>query len=255
MRKIVQISTLIALILFSCSVSRKSRSGNNDSSVTEKSSNTLKEIVSNNLSNEDFFIQRADVKLTQENVTVHFNAAIRFRRPDSLLISVKAKTGIEAGRALITRDTLVINDRINRKVIVGDASGIRRKYGIDPYYIFAMLGDLIVNESEAAEAVDCRNGISLPRLQVNERRIEYTIDCSRGKVVKAFFEGDIRSANVELAYSDFINVSRIKIPQRIEISSDMNNVNIEIEIKKIIMPWDGPLRFITGSGYKVVRIR
>ncbi len=255
MRKIVIISVLLAFISLSCSVSRKNRSGDSNSSVPVRNNNTLKEIVSNNLSNNDFFIQRADVMLTQENITVHFNAAVRFRQPDSLLVSVKSKTGIEAGRALITRDTIVINDRINRKVIVGDALGIRNKYGIDSYYIFALLGDLIVNEKESGTTVDCTKGLNLPRLTVNDKRIEYTIDCGRGKIIKAFFEGDIRTGNIELKYSDFINVNRVIIPQKIEISDDLNNVNIQIEIKKIVVPWEGTLKLLTGSGYKVVRIK
>lgn len=255
MRKIILISILICSISLSCSVGKKSIRDNYTSPELTGSSNTLKEILRNNLSNNDFYIQRADVRLTQENVTVRFNAAIKFRRPDSLLVSVKAKTGMEAGRALITRDTLIINDRINKKVIVGDAKSIRKKYGIDPYYMFALLGDLIVNESEEVKDIDCKKGLTLPRLQVNDKRIEYTIDCNKGKIVKAFFEGDIRSGNISIGYSDFITVSRVRFPEKIEISDDMNNINILIEIRKIDMPWEGPMRLIPGSGYKIVRIR
>jgi hypothetical protein len=245
----------LAILSFSCSVQKRSLRSNYESSGTTGNRNTLNEVLKNNLSNNDFYIQRADVRLTQENVTVRFNAAIKFKRPDSLLVSVKAKTGMEAGRALITRDTLIINDRINKRVIVGDAKSIRKKYGIDPYYIFALLGDLIVNERETARDIDCSRGLNMPRIQTNDKRIEYTIDCSMGKVVKALFEGDVRSGNILLNYSGFTALSRIMIPGKIEISDDLNNMNILIEIRKIEMPWNGQLKLITGSGYKIFRIR
>lgn len=255
MRKVTLISVLIGIIALSCSVSKKTVSENLPSYEPAGSSYALREILRNNLSNNDFYIQRADVRLTQENMAVNFNASIKFRRPDSILVSVKAKTGMEAGRALITRDTIIINDRINKKVIVGDAKSIRKKYGIDPGYIFALLGDLIISEAESVRDINCSKGMILPTLQVNDKRIEYTIDCSKGKVVKASFEGDIRSGNIMIAYSDFITVNRIRFPEKIEVSDDMNNVTILITIRKIDMPWEGPLKFITGSGYKTVRIR
>jgi hypothetical protein len=95
----------------------------------------------------------------------------------------------------------------------------------------------------------------MPRIQTNDKRIEYTIECSMGKVVKALFEVDVRSGNILLNYSGFTALSRIRIPGKIEISDDLNNMNILIEIRKIEMPWNGQLKLITGSGYKIFRIR
>ena len=76
----------------------------------------MESIIKNNLSKENFYIQKADIKVTQDNISVRFIASIKFRKPDSLLISVKSRTGIEAGRAFITKDTILINDRIKQKI-------------------------------------------------------------------------------------------------------------------------------------------
>lgn len=255
MQKVILISFLIALLSLGCSVRKRSINKSIDISEYSAGGNSLKEILENNISNNNFYIQKADVRLTQDNVTVRFNATIKFKRPDSLLISVKSKTGMEAGRALMTRDTLIINDRINKKIITGEAKSIRKKYGIEPYYFFALLGDLIVNEEDKENRIDCKRAVNLARLQVNEERIEYTIDCSKGKVVSALFEGDLKSGNIKINYSDFMRISKILIPEKIEISDDKSNINILIEVKKIEIPWEGPLKLVTGSGYKIVRIR
>lgn len=255
MRKIILISVLMAIMSLSCSVSKRRKTEYGPSYESKTGSYALKEILKNNLSNGNFYIQRADVRLTQENVSVNFNASIKFRMPDSMLVSVKTKTGLEAGRALITGDTIIINDRINKTVIIDDAKSISRKYGIDPDYIFVLLGDLIINESETIRNIDCSKGMTLPRLQISNNKIEYTIDCSKGKIVKAFFEGDIRSGNIIINYSDFLSVGSTRFPERIEISDDLKNVSILIVIKKIDMQWEGPLKLVTGSGYKTVRIK
>lgn len=251
----------IVFILFSiilatgCSVSRRGNIRTDGAESAPGTSSTIASVLANNLTNTDFFIQRADIRLTQENITVHFIAAIRFKRPDSLIISVKSRAGIEAGRAFMTRDTVIISDRINKKLLVGDAKSIKSKYGIESSYIYAVLGDLIIKQKEELKTLNCNKGNSLAKIESQGSKIEYTIDCKRKKAVKTYFEGELRSANIEVGFSDFIRVDRIEIPRKIEISEDKNNLNLGIEIKKIEIPWKGSFKFIAGNGYKIVRIR
>jgi hypothetical protein len=246
---------LLLIIITGCSVSRKRSTNASGNEIESHYGTALDEVLSKNLTNTDFYIQRADVRLTQGNVTVHFLAAIRFKRPDTLLISVKSRAGIEAGRAFLTRDTVIISDRINKKLLVGDARSIKAKYGIESGYIYAILGDLIITEKDKKKDINCNKGNSQVKILSTNSKVEYTIDCSRKKTVRTYFEGDLRSANIQISYSDFIKSGRIEIPRKIEITGDKDNINVGIDIKKIEAPWKGSVRFIPGAGYKLVRIR
>lgn len=255
MRKIIFISVVLALILSGCSASRKSGRTTSNSTRETAVENSMESIINNNLSKENFYIQKADIKVTQDNVSVRFTASIKFRKPDTLLIVVRSRAGIDAGRAFITKDTILINDRINKKLLVGDPEIIESKYGIDPLFIFTVLGDVILDEKEINKSLECKKGIYSSEFEMSNKTVEYTIDCSKKKAVRAYFEGDIRTGNITIDYSDIAISAGLKYPQKIEIADDLKSLNILLEIKKIESPWNGKIEFVRGSGYKVVKIR
>jgi hypothetical protein len=233
------------------------KSGKTVSNVERESSleNNMESVINNNLSTENFYIQKADIRVTQDNISVRFIASIKFRKPDSLLISVRSRTGIEAGRAFITKDTILINDKINKKLLIGDPEIIESKYGIDPLLILSIIGDVIIDEKEIRKSLDCKKGVYNSEFAFNNKTVEYTIDCNKKKAVRAYFEGDIKTGNITIDYSDIVFSNRMKYPQKIEISDDLKSINILLEIKKIESPWNGKIEFVRGSGYKVVKIR
>jgi len=255
LRKIVFILIVLSVVLSGCSVIRKSGRAACKEVKEVIDENSFLAVVKNNISNESFFIQKADVKITQEDISVRFIAGIKFRKPDSLLITLRSRTGIEAGRAFMTKDTILLNDRINKKLLIGNPEIIESKYGINPLFIFAVLGDIIIDQKELRGSVDCRKGILKKEFEINEKSVEYTIDCSKKKAVRAYFEGDIKTGNITIDYSNIIISNEIKYPQKIEIEDDLKSLNIVLEIKKIESPWDGKIEFVRGSGYKVVKIR
>jgi hypothetical protein len=245
----------LSVVLSGCSVFRKSGSTPGEAAKEVIDENSFASVVRNNISNENFYIQKADVKVTQDDISARFVAGIKFRKPDSLLISVRSRTGIEAGRAFITKDTILLNDRINRKLLIGNPEIIGEKYGIDPVFIFAILGDIIVDEKGLKESLSCKKGIYQNEFEIDNKSVEYTIDCSKKKAVRAYFEGDINNGNITIDYSNIIISEGIRYPQKIEIVDDLRSLNIILEIKKVVSPWDGRIEFVKGSGYKVVRIR
>ena len=50
--------------------------------------------------------------------------------PDKFLISIKSHTGIEVARIFLTGDSIMINDRINKKLYYGSTSYLKNKYGL-----------------------------------------------------------------------------------------------------------------------------
>lgn len=255
MRKIVIISVLLAGIVAGCTVTRRSKTFKGTATDAETYGNTLRSVTVNNLSAQNFYIQRADIRVTQENITVRMTATVKFRRPDTLLVTVRSRTGIEAVRAFVTRDTILVNDRINKKMYIGKPELIGLKYGIEPVLIYAIFGDVIVDESDEARLMECKKGINRMGLEVNKRRIVYTMDCNTRKAIETYFEGDIKSGNITLKFSDIMQAGKVKYPQNIEINDDLKSVSINVGIKKIELHWEGEIGFIPGSGYKVVKIR
>ncbi len=253
MQKIIYIALFLTLLLDACSVSRKSVGTNSSSEIAD--AKILESVIVNNLSAENFHIQKADISVTQDNFSARFTASIKFRKPDTMLITVRSRAGIEAGRGLITKDTILVNDRINNKLMVGSPSVIGPKYGIEPALFFVLLGDLIVKETDKNKIINCTKGISTEEYEINGKRVEYIIDCKRRKATQAYFEGDVKSGNITIRFSDIADIDQMKFPRLIEINDDLSSLKIVLEIKKIERPWNGKIGFVPGQGYKVIVLK
>lgn len=255
MQKIARFIIVFTLVFSACSTARKAGKTNNSATLDDSAGNRLETVISNNISNNDFYIRRADIKIRQENVTVNLNASIKFRRPDSLMISVRSGIGVEAGKGFLTGDTVIVNDRFNRKLMVGDPEEIRSKYGIDPALVYVILGDMIVGKDDYRSLLNCQKGEFRRQYDVDGRTVEYTVDCQKRKVKRVYLEGDIRTGNITIILSDLVKDGNITYPEKIAINDDLKELDIEIEIKRIESPWSGSIGTVGGQGYRVVKIR
>ena len=255
MQKIAYILLVISVILSGCSSTRKAGGSGGRTGNATIAENSLESVFRNNLSNSDFNIQKAEISVIQDNISVRVIADIKFKRPDSMMITVRSRTGIEAGRAFLTKDTLIIKDRINKKLLVGKPEALAKKYGIDPSFLFTVIGDIVVEEEDRIVLLECVKGEFRKEFDIHGKRVEYIIDCQRRKLKQAYFEGDIKSGNITIDLSDIKNDGKIIYPGRIEINDDLKSVGIIMEIKKIASPWTGRIGSIAAQGYKVIKIR
>jgi hypothetical protein len=256
LQKVVYILLVISVILSGCSSTRKAGGiGGSSTGNANIAGNTLESVFRNNLSNSDFNIQKAEISVIQDNISVRVIADIKFRRPDSMMITVRSRSGIEAGRAFLTKDTLIIKDRFNKKLLVGKPEGLAKKYGIDPSFLFTVIGDIVVEEKDRTVLLECLKGEFRKEFNIRGKKVEYIIDCQRRKLKQVYFEGDIKSGNITIDLNDIKNEGKIIYPERIEINDDLKSVGIIMEIKKIESPWAGRIGSITGQGYKVIKIR
>lgn len=246
---------MLCSILAACSVSRKAGKYSDKSVKSDIDENSIESVINNNLSNNSFYIQRADINVIQNNASARFTASIKYRKPDTTLITIRSKSGIEAGRALITSDTIIINDRINRKVLVGSPLMLGSKYGIEPALLFTVIGDIIVEEKDKGRLLNCMKGVYSDRFEINGKNMTYKIDCDRKKVVEALFQGDFKSGDITIGFDNMNNYKGLIYPGKIELDDDMNSIKIVVEIRKIESPWYGKITFIPGAGFKVIKIR
>jgi hypothetical protein len=252
MQKVIGTILIISVVLGGCSVFRKAENGGK--ALTSETGKNI-DIVKNNISNKSFYIQKASVTVSENSVTSRFLATIKYKLPDSVLISVKARIGFEAARIFMTKDTLIINDRINRKVRVGNPQVLKKKYGIEPSYIFVILGDFIIEQESLELPVNCRNGFYNDKFLVGDREINYLVDCRKKKIVSASFEGDIKTGDIDLTFSEFISAEDLIMPGIIEVSGTSSSIKAKIEIEKAVNNYQGYIGFKSGGNYEVIRLK
>ena len=242
-------------LLAGCSVSRKTRNVKPEADKANPDVGILEAVRKNNVSDFDFIIQNADISLTENENEKRLIATIKYKKPDTLLISIRTKVGLEAVRFFITADTILINDRINKQFLYGDPEYINLKYGIEPDLLFVILGDFLTERLEEVVDGNCLNGVYEKDFATKNRRVKYSIDCRRKKIVSAFFKDTLRTEGVILNFKNFFKVGKILLPGNIEIENSTDSTKISIVVKKIELNWKGKIKFISGNNYKSIELR
>ena len=246
----------IALILFltlfctSCSVVRRSKKIDYSALNINKTETRLENLKSQNITASNFFIQKAEIGISSHGEKEKVIGSIKYEKPDKFLISIKNRTGIEALRIFISIDTILVNDRINRKLLYAAPDYLRSKYGISNKLFAIILGDYISDNVSEQGITNCMNG----KLDLDEEaggiKIKYIINCKFNKVLFASTEERFKGRKIEVRFDNFRKRGDILAPQKIEIIDINAMTNIVIHIKKIEYPWSGKIEFIPGSRYE-----
>ena len=209
----------------------------------------VEDVRKQNLTNRSFYIQKAEIEILSENGKIKMIANIKFEFPDKYLISLKSKTGIEAARIFISRDTVLINDRINRKLYFGKPVNLRNKYGVPSNILPVILGDFIYEKKKYYKEPYCIDG-KTDIDYVNEGiKLRYIVDCSKRKLINSSQEGSLGSNYIDIEYGNFINTKDGFTPAKIRISYEKSIIGIKIG--KIESPWNGRVEFIAGNRYEL----
>ena len=227
---------------------------------TEKSSESLmpEKLVENikkmNISENGFFIQKADIKIKTQDGSERFIGNIRYGKQGKYLISLRTKTGIEAARIMISEDTLLINDRFNKKFYYGSSNYIMNKYGISSTVFPLIFGDFI--SDRFVDNKDITTGDRLINIYclVKGIKIGYLIDSKRLKIIRAVTESSLADENMEINYKNFLRKGDFTIPGIILIKNSKRKWFIEVRIKKIEVPWNEQVEFIPGNRYEHIEL-
>jgi hypothetical protein len=240
------------IFISGCSVIKKGIT--KDSKLPEdlKGFSILKDIEIQNLTKKNFFIQKAEIEIVSEGESQKLVASIKYVFPDKYLISLKSKSGIEAARIFITDDTVLINDRINKKLYYGNPEHLAKKIGITPAVLPIILGDFISGDQKSDNKLFCANGKAELDCAVSGMLISYIVDCKINKIVLSRREGSLNSSYAEIEYGSFIKNSNGLIPSKIHMEN--NNYSIVVTIEKIEAPWVGSIEFVPGVRYKLTEL-
>lgn len=250
-----KISFILFLLIVSsgCSVIRLGGNRNYGLSNEIISGKLFESIKKQNITINNFFIQKAEIQIFSQEGTQKVLGSIKFERPDKYLISIKSRAGIEAARIFISDDTILINDRINRKQYYGSTQYLKSKYGITTSVLPIIFGDYITDNFSDNKAV-CSDGKLNIIGTVDGMKIKYVIDCKKGKIILAIPENRLNEEGIEIQYSDFFKNGNVLSPGKIEIKDFQRETTVGIKIQKRESQWNGKIEFVPGNRYELIRL-
>jgi hypothetical protein len=83
-------------------------------------------------------------------------------------------------------------------------------------------------------------------------RVNYVIDCRKAKLMKSDIMNSLNVSGITLLYNNYVNFSAGLYPEKINIMDLKNDIQIEIRIKKLEVPWIGKIVFIPGKNYEIL---
>ncbi len=247
------ITILLIFFLSACSVTKKSR--HLTDSAKNETAYSLVDLKSINLTTNDFNIRKATIELKSEKESQKILATIKFRKPYNYLISLRSRTGIEAERIFLSNDTILINDRINRKLFYGSPEYIKNKYGVSISAIPLLLGDYIFDSDTNNKNEKCINGtVDFIRF-LEDRRISGQIDCSNSKIISVLLRGMSGREEIQINYNDFSINQGVIFPRNIRINDGSGNSSLTIDFSDVDINSGDDIKFIPGSGYERILLR
>ncbi len=242
---------LILITLSGCSVFKKQ----SNYSIGGKEKTNTEFLINSNLTNNSFYIQKAEIEIDTDDDKSSFLASLKFCKPDTFLISIRAKTGIEAARIFITTDTVLINDRINRTLYFGSGSDLRNKFGYSNKLLPLLFGDYIPGNGIKEGEKKCIEGTYIVNSFIDAYNLKYKINCTIDKVTNIEILKEFESKPLIISYFDNRQIGKTNYYSGLQLR-DFGKINsISVKIKKISIPYNESIDFIPGKNYEHVRLR
>jgi hypothetical protein len=235
-----------------CSVNRPVRTADYGSQQQFSEEKELEEVKRQNIGNGSFFIQKAEIEVSGEEGVEKLIASVKFIYPDRYSVSIRNRAGIEAARIFISSDTILVNDRINRKQYCASPQYMYTKYGITISGLPIIFGDFVGENLSEVITDDCSDGFWNAESLLHGKKINYVIDCKKGKLASAVEEKDTGRDGIIFKFSEYFKSVGRYIPGKIEIMNVKSFTIITVRIGKIIYPWDGTIEFIPGNRYEII---
>ena len=243
----------VAILLYACS-SLKHTGKSVDSDIV---SNGFKEseIIDLNITNNDFSIEKAEVIIIQEGRKQEFFISLKYKCEGIYLLSIRSKTGIEIERIFLDKDSIMINERIKKKLYYASSDYLLNKYGISVSALPLIFGDFIQNEETDSLFLTCKKGRGLAEGSILNRKVIYTIDCGYKKINNAQIRNEYDEENIVFFFNKFEKQNSLIFAKQIEIKNLLRNIVIRITIYKIKFEDINEIDFVPGRSYEKVLLK
>ena len=251
-----KIVIIVILGFFSagCSVIRNKSTRDLEISKEFLSENVLESVKNQNITKDNFFIQKAEIEITTQNTREKLIGSIKFITPDKYLISIKGRTGIEGARIYASGDTILINDRINKKMYSVSSLFLKRKYGISAKFLPLIFGDVVFEKNYEGNKPLCSGDKLNFDYAVQGVLLYYEINCKKRKTILVNQHNNIDLKGIDIKYNSFIKSGNLLMPENIELTDSQNNLRLDIKVVKIQQPWNGRIEFIPGKDYEIIEL-
>lgn len=249
-----EVILIAALILSGCSAMKRTvintpvKSTGNNLGLAERT-------LSRNLTGRDFNIVKAEVEILNSGESQKLIASVKYRKPGNYLVTIRNRTGIEAARVYITHDTVLINDRIYRKLYCGSNEYLLKKYGIATGSLPLVFGDYLDGLREVELLKDCSTGVSEIQGYLETKEIWYYLDCNEAKVSGVTISEKTGTAGINMKFSEFRYLDNITYPGQIMIEDILEKTQISIRIVSIDFTDTRQLEFIPGKNYERIILK
>jgi len=219
---------------------------------TEKSNSiSLKE---GNITNYDFSVQKAEIELDINGEKQRFLASVKYEETGIYLVSLKSRSGIEAVRFYKDGDSVLINDRINKKYYYNSIENFPARYKTFLIALPLLFGDFIRND-ENRFLNQCKNGIIEYVEQEYYIKTRYIIDCNLEKLKIAEVYSENEQDKIIFNYKKFANHGKVYYPEQIVIESKFNEMIIKINIDDIEFIETEGIKLIPGRNFEKVILK
>ncbi len=248
-----KIILVISILASACSVSRRNVVVYEESELDKLS--LFDRTRERNITGTDFNIRKAEIEINNNDQKQKLLANLKYKTPGTYLLSIRGKTGIEAARVYITKDTILVNDRINKRLFYGSTTFLEQKYGISAEALPLVFGDFIFGLQYENNKEKCEGGEEKFQASFKDRAVEGTIDCKKNKITSNKL-GDVMGGNaINFTYSDFNYSGRLIYPMKIRIEDIEEKTMINVTIKSIEFVKNENIEFIPGSKYDKVLLK
>ncbi len=252
MRKLILIF-FTGILITGCSAVRSRKSF--VEATNKKNTTNNEKIIGQNLSSISFILSKVEIQVEEGGEKQKLIGNVKCVFPDKFLISLRSSTGIEGARIYIDKDTILANDRINRKIYYGSSKHLYDKYGISAEYLPVLFGDMVTQDKTLKDEIKCNNGKAAINILSGNNKIQYDVDCAKDKIVSARMTSESGKDQIMAEFSNFKELSDRFYPANIKINDVFSGNIISIEIKKAELYNGQDLKFIPGKNYDLILLQ
>lgn len=251
--RLVYIFLLVLISLFACK-SRQKTVTTDFGRIKHISDKNLIDSLENNEFQFNVLSAKASVKFIDDKET-SFKAHIRVKKDSAIWVSITPLLGIEMARVLITKDSVMFLNRIDKQYFVGTFDYINNKFGTDLDYQMleaVIVGNSIEFEKEEKDIITnvdkkkhayyistekkrkVRKDLKKDKNKLKELTQAIWLSPETFKIIELVISTPKSDHSLVSKYSDFIELENNSFPQKIDVTLiSEKTVNILIDYSKV----------------------
>jgi hypothetical protein len=245
---------LSLIVLFSGCSSGRLSTERKKTDLIGNGNNILEELSKNNISKRDFSIIKGSISFREAEKSGKYLFSLRHKDTNCYLLSLRNSMGIEGVRVFMTTDTVLINDRINRRVLYGRPEILISLTGIPGVFKELLFGDIVLNKESRTEKVEVIDNKVYVNQSIDGFLLKSQIDIGVNKISNARLNKGPGTNEIQFTYKNF-DKGTIAFPRKIQIKSINNAIDLLIRIDKVDFELIDSLKFVPGKNYKYEEIK